>query len=106
MMKCSQCGVCCRLFVINLNEKEYASGKYKAISNEFKDNFKEAEMTGANLLEQNEDESCIYLKKGKCSIHSHRPESCRKFFCKSKNKKFGGMIEKINEWKKNHKSLF
>ena len=53
-MKCDQCGVCCKLFLINLTEKEYKSGKYKTQFEEFgltKD-FKEAEMCGANIITQ------------------------------------------------------
>lgn len=97
-MKCSQCGVCCRLFMINLNEEEYRSGLYKTMFDEFVDDFEEAEFSGANLLEQKEDGSCIYLKDNKCSIHDWRPKSCRPFFCNSKEEKFQSMINKINEF--------
>jgi Fe-S-cluster containining protein len=64
--------------------------------------FEEAELVGANILAQKEDNSCIYLKDGKCSIHSFRPQSCRNFFCDSKEKRFKGMIEKIREYKLSH----
>ena len=102
-MKCDQCGVCCKLFVINLTEKEYKSGKYKTQFEEFGLNkdFLEAEMTGANIITQKKDGSCYYLKKGKCSIHNNRPEACKAFFCKSKNPQFKGMIEKINAFRSN-----
>ena len=81
-MKCNQCGVCCKLFMINLTEEEYKSGRYKTMFEEFGivEDFEEAEMTGANILTQNDDGSCIYLKEGKCSIHDERPKSCRNFF--------------------------
>ena len=93
-------GVCCKLFMINLNKEEYESGKYKTIFEKFGlVSFKEAELTGANLLDQNEDESCIYLQEGKCSIHETRPQVCRKFFCKSKDPWFKPMIEKIDKYK-------
>ena len=99
-MMCEQCGVCCKLFVINLNKKEYFSGKYKTIFAKFgKFEFVEAELTGANLLDQKEDGSCIYLKQGKCSIHNFRPQVCRNFFCDSKDPWFIPMIEKINNAK-------
>ncbi|MFH1828845.1 MAG: YkgJ family cysteine cluster protein [Nanoarchaeota archaeon] len=95
--KCNQCGVCCRLFVINLNEEEYNSRKYKTIFEEFGIvDFEEAELTGANFIAQNEDDSCIYLKDNRCSIHERRPQSCRKFFCDSKESHFKNMIDKIN----------
>ena len=99
--KCLECGTCCKLFLINLTEEEYQSGKYKTQFEMFGliNNFKEAERCAANIIEQKKDGSCIYLKKGKCSIHQTRPKSCRGFFCTSKNKQFKGMIEKINKFK-------
>ena len=101
-MKCSQCGVCCKLFVINLNEEEYRSGRYNTIFAEFgivKD-FAEAELIGANLLAQKENtETCIYLQEGKCSIHDFRPQACRNFFCDSEEEWCQGMIEKIKRHK-------
>jgi Fe-S-cluster containining protein len=101
MNKCSGCGVCCKLFLINLSRKEYKSNKYKT---QFKDfdfinDFKEAESCGANIIEQKEDGSCFYLKDSKCSIHKTRPEACRAFFCSSKNKAFKEMIDDINKSK-------
>ncbi|MEE9525214.1 MAG: YkgJ family cysteine cluster protein [Candidatus Woesearchaeota archaeon] len=99
-MNCSQCGVCCRLFLINLSEEEYNSKKYKTMFDEFVPDFQEAELIGANILKQKEDNSCIYLKQEKCSIHSSRPKSCRNFFCDSKEEKFQSMIEKIKNFKK------
>ncbi|MFC1732513.1 YkgJ family cysteine cluster protein [candidate division KSB1 bacterium] len=99
-MKCSKCGVCCKLFLINLTEEEYRSGKYKTQFEDFglTEDFEEAEMCGANIITQNEDGSCIYLKNGKCSIHMTKPQSCRNFFCK--DTKFNNMIEKIEKYKK------
>lgn len=95
-LTCSQCGICCKLFLINLNKGEYLSGKYQTVFDEFGlINFEEAELTGANILKQKEDDSCIYLERGKCSIHKKRPEVCRNFFCDSKEDKFKGMIKKI-----------
>ena len=98
MEECSQCGVCCKLFLINLTEEEYRSGKYKTQFEIFgiEDDFEEAQRTGSNIIDQKEDGSCIYLEKGKCSIHASRPESCQNFFCNSKEERFKGMIEKIN----------
>ena len=100
-MTCSQCGACCRLFFINLTEEEYRSGRYELMFNEFVDDFEEAELVGANIVAQNEDESCIYLKDNKCSIHKNRPQACRNFFCTSKEERFRTMIEKIREYKEN-----
>lgn len=97
--KCFECGLCCRLFLVNLTEEEYRSGKYQTQFKEIElvDDFREANVHGANILKQKEDDSCIYLKKNKCSIHRTKPEVCRKFFCTSKLKKFKTMIEQIRE---------
>jgi len=102
MVTCDKSGVCCKLFVINLSEEEYKSGKYKTIFEEFGlvDDFLEAEMCGANLLAQKNDGSCIYLENNQCSIHEFRPAVCRDFFCKSNNPKFKDMIKMINLEKK------
>ncbi len=101
MDKCDACGVCCKLFLINLTEEEYKSGKYKTQFQVFGqvDNFIEAEQDAANIIEQKEDGSCIYLENGKCSIHETRPQSCRKFFCSSKDEKYKTMIERVNRVK-------
>ena len=104
-MNCSACGVCCKLFVINLNKEEYESGKYKTVFAEFgRMDFFESELVGGNLLKQNEDESCIYLVDGKCSIHEYRPLVCRDFFCDSDDEWFQPMIEKIENYKNTYKS--
>jgi len=97
--KCSQCGLCCRLFFVNLNEKEYRSGKYKTQFEEFGliDNFRKAAARGANILQTKEDGSCIYLEGNNCSIHKIRPQACREFFCTSKLKKFKNMIKQIGK---------
>ena len=88
MTKCNSCGTCCKLFVINLNEEEYRSGFYKTMFDEQIPDFVEAELTGSNLLSQNDDGSCIYLKENKCSIHDKRPNVCKPFFCDSNESRF------------------
>ena len=102
---CFECGICCKLFLINLNEEEYNSGNYKTQFEEFGlvDDFEEAELCGANIIEQQKDGSCFYLRKGSCSIHSDRPSACRAFFCNSNKKNFKVMIKDINEYKKSLK---
>lgn len=97
--KCSQCGLCCRLFLINLNEKEYQSGKYQT---QFEDyglfnDFQKAKNCGANIIKQRESGDCFYLENNKCSVHKDRPQVCKKFFCDSKLKKFRKMIEQIEK---------
>lgn len=100
---CSQCGICCRLFLINLNEKEYRSGIYKTQLQKFGmiDDFPKAEACGANFLKQKSGGSCWYLKSNKCSIHNIRPQACRNFFCTSKAKRYRHMIEEIYKAQKN-----
>ncbi len=97
--KCSQCGLCCRLFLVNLAEEEYQSGKYRTQFEEFGliDDFYRATACGANILKQKENGNCIYLKGYKCSIHKRRPQVCREFFCTSKLKKFRKMIEQTEK---------
>ena len=100
--KCNSCGICCKLFLIILTEKEYNSKKYKTQFKRFgliKD-FAKAEDCGANIIKQKDDGSCIYLKNGLCSIHETRPEACKAFFCDSKDEKFKDMIEEIEKFKK------
>ncbi len=99
-LKCDQSGRCCRLFLINLNKKEYFSQKFETNLKEFGiiNNFALAKESGANILKQNPDGSCIYLKDNQCSIHKNRPKVCREFFCNSKAKKWQGMIKEINEF--------
>ena len=98
--KCSGCGVCCKLFLINLSKKEYKSRNFRT---QFKNldlmSFAKAESCSANILEQKEDGSCYYLKNSKCSIHNSRPVACKNFFCSSKSKDFKEMIEDINKTK-------
>jgi len=101
---CDSCGVCCELFLINLNEEEYRSHRFKTQLEEFGfiDDFQQAESCGANIIEQKEGGSCIYLDNKKCSIHLSRPAVCRNFFCDSDDGEFQDMIEDISERKKNY----
>jgi len=96
--KCLQCGICCQLFLINLNKAEYKSGKYQTMFEKFGmvENFSEAQKNGFNILAQNKDGRCVYLKNNLCSIHKDRPSVCRKFFCQSKSLKFAGMRKMID----------
>jgi len=96
---CNQCGDCCKLFLINLNEEEYNSKKFETIlpfSDEL-EKFAEIKKYGLNLVAQQADGSCFYLKNNQCSIHATRPKVCRGFFCNSKNKKFARMHEVLKK---------
>ena len=97
--KCKSCGLCCKLFYINLAKEEYLSGKYKTELGKYGliEDFGSAKGCGANLLAKKADGSCVYLKNNLCSIHNHRPKVCREFFCTTKAKKFQGMVEEIRK---------
>lgn len=99
---CSQCGVCCKLFFINLNKTEYQSGKYETIlgSDPKLLNFTQASKCGANFLAKKANGSCIYLKNNSCDIHTTRPKVCRAFFCGSKDKRFESMRQLVAKNKK------
>jgi putative endonuclease len=99
IQSCFQCGICCKLFLINLTEKEWRSGTFKTQFEEFgiNDDFKRAEAYGATVLKQHDDGSCIYLKNNLCSIHKRRPQSCRNFFCHDTSGKFQNMIRQIKK---------
>ena len=96
---CNGCGLCCRLFLINLSKAEYLSGKYQTMFGEATgiSDFNRAKDCGANLLAQKTDGSCIYLNGNQCGIHETRPKVCRDFFCTSRAKKFTGMVKVIKE---------
>lgn len=100
-MACSQCGICCRLFAINLAKEEYFSGKYDTQFKEFDlgNEFDHIQQCGGNILNQKKDGSCIYLHGKSCSIHQIRPQACRDFSCDSKDSRYKKMIEMINEEK-------
>jgi Fe-S-cluster containining protein len=101
---CTQCGLCCQLFSINLDEAEYKSGKFKTIFGDLEtfEDFAEAEVCGAHLLAQTDTGACIYLQEGKCSIHERRPAVCQEFFCRGTEPKFAEMRKMVEEakWKK------
>ena len=100
---CSQCGICCRLFLINLNQKEWGSHWYKTAlkKNCSDDDFNTIQKYGGNILSQKKDGSCIYLNNNLCSVHERRPKACRDFICSSTSKKFKGMISMIKERREN-----
>lgn len=98
---CTSCGICCKLFLINLSQKEYESREYKTMFQDdgFIENFKQAQNCGANLLAKKTNGDCIYLSNKRCSIHDTRPRVCRQFFCTSRNKKFVGMQKIVDKEK-------
>lgn len=105
-MKCSKCGKCCKLFLIDLNDEEYRSRKYKTIFDEYYEDFNEAIENAANIIAQNEDKSCVYLKDNICTIHDWRPKACRAFFCDSKAEKDQKKVGIIKRYKDSKKDKF
>jgi Fe-S-cluster containining protein len=101
--QCEKCGICCKLFLINLSEDEYSSGRFQTVNAEFGSeiDFDLAEECGLNILEQKEDGGCIYLEKNGCGIHESRPQVCRNFFCTGTEPEFAGMRRIIIEAKSN-----
>ncbi len=57
--------------------------------------FSEIEEYGLNILKKKPDGTCVYLKKGRCSIYENRPQVCRGFFCRSDKPEFSGMADEI-----------
>ena len=102
---CEGCTLCCKLFLVNLTEKEFYSGVFLTELNgsEQSEDFDIIEKYGLNIVKKNGDGTCIYLKDGKCEIYSARPEVCRDFFCGSEKIEFKVMIENINNTRKERK---
>ena len=74
--RCAGCGGdCCRSFTsVRLSWLEY----------------KRLRSLGANRLEffltgqyqLNIEDGCEFLKDGRCAIYEHRPDTCRRFYCR------------------------
>ncbi len=96
---CESCTLCCKLFLINLNEEEFRSGKYltEFVTEDIFDDFGTVEEYGLNIVKKNEDGSCFYIKDRRCSIYNDRPQVCRDFFCGSDKAEFREMIADINK---------
>ena len=99
--KCEMCGLCCELFLINLNESEYLSRDYQTMFSdiEFIDDYVLASDCGANLLARQSNGRCIYLVHNKCGIHELRPSVCRDFFCHDQNPRYSQMRAEITREK-------
>ena len=74
--RCRECdGQCCRAFpTVNISWHEYE--RLKSLGAHRLD----FSLTGHhNLIIEN---GCEFLSAGKCSIYEHRPDTCRRFFCR------------------------
>ena len=80
--------MCCRQWVVNLDNDEFRSGLYKTVvfCKLHKDSCKNIKISCMNReyqLERKKDGSCIYLSpNNKCSIYKKRPKVCVDFSCK------------------------
>jgi Fe-S-cluster containining protein len=69
--KCTMCGNCCRLRIINLTKEDV-----KVLESAGKKGFAEPE--GEPRLKR-VNGKCVFLKDDRCSIHGIRPQVCRDF---------------------------
>lgn len=74
---CSECdGHCCSRFsAVDITEEEakFLESKYPGSTNKEKNNW--------NLEMRLNNNTCVKLKDGKCSIYEDRPNVCRRFRC-------------------------
>ena len=96
---CAMCGLCCQLFLINLNKGEYYSGEYSTVFDDIEifTDFSKACEYGANLLKKQANDSCIYLKADKCCFYLKHA----KLFILEYKKDI--IIKKEIRWKKDKK---
>ncbi|MBR9700147.1 YkgJ family cysteine cluster protein [Candidatus Woesearchaeota archaeon] len=82
--KCTFCGKCCIELTVKISDEDIK--RIKKAGHKRKD-FAVKDMfdlrTGKYALKKQENEWCVFLRKeGEkylCSIHEHRPETCRKY---------------------------
>ena len=80
--------ICCRTYDVNLSEKEFRSGKYKArevcrLTGKECENKDSSCINREWWLERRSDRSCVYLgKDNRCSIYPDRPQACKNFYCR------------------------
>jgi len=69
--RCTLCGNCCRLRIINLTKEDInrlqAAGKKDYIA------------VGGEPRLKRVNGKCIFLKDDRCLVHEHRPKVCREF---------------------------
>lgn len=82
--ECTACGKCCVNhgdgfnYVYSTREERRAIAKQLGISlASFDRDY--CEKVGAHLSFISEDNACVFLEDGKCSIYEHRPSQCRSF---------------------------
>jgi uncharacterized protein len=75
---CTQCGNCCKSFMINVSEKEASdvATHLKIPLSSFKENFLEESQQGKLIMKSI---PCSFLKDNKCTVYENRFSGCREF---------------------------
>lgn len=75
---CTQCGNCCRSFMINVEEKEAdkVSHSLQISRSDFDEKYIEKSQNGRMILNTI---PCSFLKENKCTIYENRFSGCREF---------------------------
>ncbi len=75
---CTQCGNCCRAFMINVSEAEAEKvADYLKISlSGFKNNYLEESQQGKLIMKSI---PCSFLQENKCTVYENRFSGCREF---------------------------
>ena len=69
--RCTMCGNCCRLRIINLAKEDIV--RLQAAGN------KDFVAAGGEPRLRRVRGKCIFLKDDRCLVHEHRPKVCREF---------------------------
>jgi uncharacterized protein len=75
---CTQCGNCCRAFMINVSkaEAEKVAGNLKISLAGFKHNYLEESQQGKLIMKSI---PCSFLQENKCTVYENRFSGCREF---------------------------
>ena len=76
IVPCGECNSCCKLSPL-LTPEEFESGlyAYTLMKTEYSD--------GPVVTVPRNENGCMYLINGKCSIYDTRPKACRVFDCRT-----------------------
>ena len=82
--ECTACGKCCVNHGDGFNYVYSTRGERRAIAKSLGLSLKQfeadyCERVGAHLSFLSEDNACVFLEEGKCSIYEHRPAQCSTF---------------------------
>lgn len=82
--ECTACGKCCLNHGDGFNYVYSTRGERRAIAKHLGLSLKQfeadyCEKVGSHLSFISEDNACVFLEEGKCSIYEHRPSQCSTF---------------------------